>query len=75
MPAPVVFQDRLAGQQRRAEIQDARDLGLQVGGAQVQMEPVLQTLDVGNRCSNTSIPTPLTGARLRYGPPVTRPAS
>jgi hypothetical protein len=46
MPTPAVLADRLAGQQRRAEIQDARDLGLQVGGAQVQMEPVLLALDL-----------------------------
>ena len=32
----------------RAEIHDARGLGLQVGGAQVQMEPVLLALDVGH---------------------------
>jgi len=55
----------LAGQQPRPEVEHAPDLGVQVGRAQVQVQPVLLALTSGTRCSSTSIPAPLSGARLR----------
>jgi hypothetical protein len=65
VPEPAVLGDGLAGQQRRPEAEDAPDLGIQVGRTQVQVQPVLLTLTSGTRCSSTSIPAPLSGARLR----------
>src|SRR6266487_6936384 len=48
VPGPAVLGDGLAGQQPRPEVEHAPDLGVQVGRAQVQMQPVLLALDVGH---------------------------